>query len=162
LLANDEIETLFARPRPEGKTSLVITIPKHVIDKLKIRKGSRLDLLLYNSFVLLKKREPVDYQREPAPQIFELLDKVFEAFRELRLLERQRFYDNEIDRSEYDTRIEGIHSMLKKSSTEILKILQAQKEPLTSLSFLGEYTNSDEILRILEMMYDTHYGADLE
>lgn len=98
----DEIEIIFARPRKENE-SLVLTIPKHVCDKLRISTGSRLDLIVYNSFVVLKQRESIESEREPTPKIFELLDRVFEAFRELRKLERQRYDEKALTLSEYDS-----------------------------------------------------------
>lgn len=142
------ISIIFARPRKESG-SLVLTIPKYVCDKLKIKEGSRLHLILYRSFVVLKHREKIDYEREPAPKILELLDKVFELFRELRALERQNRY--------YDPRVGEIHRTLKEITSKILEILKQEKWVPEAVHFIGELQNVDELLDALHTFYNEHY-----
>jgi antitoxin component of MazEF toxin-antitoxin module len=152
----DGIELIFSRPREEGG-SLVITIPKHVCDKLRIKKGSTLHLILYSSFVVLRQKGNIDYDQKPMPEILKLLDKVFELFKEKRELETLRYFEKKIDHATFETRMEEIFDTLKDTSTKIFTLLEKKRPSPQLLTFGGEFESPEEILETLQDIYQQYY-----
>ncbi len=146
-----EIEIIPVKARLESKDSLVITIPKQICTNLKISEGSRLDLIVYNSFVVLRQKKRIDYLREPNQEILELMDRVFCLFEELRELERQGYTEKTIPR------MKEIDRILKEAGSKILAILKEEKGSRSALSFTGEFRNTEEVLEVLRQMYVTNY-----
>jgi antitoxin component of MazEF toxin-antitoxin module len=150
------IDIIFTRPRMEGG-SLVLTIPKQICDKLRITKGSRLNLILYNSFVILKHREKIEYDEEPVPQILELLDGLFELFKEKKELERKRYSEESLDLATYDKRMTEIHKTIKETGSKIFVTLKGKERGPEILTFRAEFQDADEVLDTLSDLYEKHY-----
>lgn len=153
---DDGIDIIFTRPRMEGG-SLVLTIPKQICDKLRITKGSRLNLILYNSFVILKHREEIEYDEKPVPQTLELLDRLFELFKEKKELERKRYSEQSLDLATYDKRMTEIHKTLKETGSKIFATLKGRERGPEILTFGVEFQNADEVLDTLRDIYEEHY-----
>jgi len=147
----------FIRPRKESG-SLVITIPKHVCDKLRLGPSSRLQLILYDSFVVLKHVERIDYEKEPVLRIFDLLDRVFELFREQDELERKRYHEGSLKLYDYDSRMKEIHNTLNEIGSEILKLLRKKGWIPEALSFMSDFHSVDDILNGLHLLYEKYYN----
>lgn len=74
-------DVLIRKPR-EGQRELLISIPKHVQDKLHLGKNTWLDMVVMKNFVLLKRFEKDEYRSTPLPEILSLLDEALEIYRE--------------------------------------------------------------------------------
>jgi len=151
-LNNEEFEVLFAKPW-KSSGSLVITIPKHVCNKLKISEGSKLEILLYKSLVVLKRAENIDYDRELVPKLFALIDKVFEDFRELRVIERKKMFEEAKDE---DLKREAeIYDDLREICSKILPLQKVGRQE--GLQFIGEFQTVEEIIDAMHNLYKKYY-----
>jgi antitoxin component of MazEF toxin-antitoxin module len=149
---NEEFEVLFVKPW-KGKNSLVITIPKHVCNKLKITEGSRLQILLYKSLVVLKHAESIEYDSELVPKLFALIDKVFEDFRELRTIQRKKIFGETNDE---DLKREAeINSDLREICSKILPLQKVGRQE--GLQFIGEFHTVEEVIDAMHNLFDKYY-----
>jgi len=149
---NDEFEVLFAKPW-KASGSLVITIPKHVCNKLRISEGSRLQILLYKSLVVLKHAENIEYDRELVPKLFALIDKVFEDFRELRIIQRKKIFGETKDE---DLKREAeINSDLREICSKILPLQKVGRQE--GLQFIGEFHTVEEVMDAMHNLFDKYY-----
>jgi hypothetical protein len=154
-IENEEkgMDIIFTKPRQES-SSMVLTIPKHIVDKLRIHRGTRLDLIFYNSFVILKQREGIDYEKKPTSMILDLLDKVFDLFRQEEELKRKRYDDKSLGLIEYDSRMKEIHETLEETGFKISKLIKDGKWIPQSMAFTGEFRSVEEILSVLRLIYN--------
>jgi bifunctional DNA-binding transcriptional regulator/antitoxin component of YhaV-PrlF toxin-antitoxin module len=149
---SEEFEVLFVKPWKDSK-SLVITIPKHVCDKLRITEGSRLQILLYKSLIVLKHAENIDYERELIPKLFALIDKVFEDFRELRVIQRKKIFGEA--RDEDLKREAEINRDLRELCSKILPLQKVGRQE--GLQFIGEFHTVEEVIDAMRNLYEKYY-----
>jgi antitoxin component of MazEF toxin-antitoxin module len=150
---NEEFEVLFAKPWKDSG-SLVITIPKHVCSKLKITEGSRLQILLYKSLVVLKHAESINYDKEPIPKIFALVDAVFKLFKKLDEIHRKKIFGEVKDEDlEHEKKI---YADLRETCSKIGPLLQEKTCP-EGLRFVGKFQNVEEVIEAIRSLHDKYY-----
>jgi hypothetical protein len=152
----DEIDIIFKKPRKEGG-SLVLTLPDYFCDRVKMTANSKLELIVYSSFFILRHRQGFDYNEEPMPKTLELLDMIFGIFEKERELKKRRYSEGSLDLQTYDSEMREISKTLKETNSKLLELLK-EKKTSSRIPFIPSVESPEKLQSILREIFKEHYG----
>lgn len=104
---------LVKKPRTENR-EFTVSIPKQVVERLRLDQSKWIDLVVMDNFVLVKRYDSGSYRDEPFQQLFLRLDEAIRIQYELSKLKEQR--------REYDTpELAAVEQTLSRQMDSLVK-----------------------------------------
>jgi antitoxin component of MazEF toxin-antitoxin module len=151
----NEPDVICVKPREESG-SLVLTIPKHVVDKLRLAKGSKLQIILYHSFFVLKHKKEAYGTEEPVPKTLELLDNVFELLEKERELRKRHFSEENLDVTTYNSEMKDIYHALTETNSRLFSLVK-EKKRTERIPFVTSTESEQQQLDVLRELFKEYY-----
>ena len=143
---------LVKKPRTENR-EFTISIPKQVVEKMRLDRSKWVDLVVMDNFVLVKRYDSGSYRDEPFQQLFLRLDEAIRIQYELSKLREQR---REHDTPELAAMEQDLSRQMDQLVKEIIELRRERKR--AQVEILRGDASTPDVMNLVEYVQQKQRG----